>query len=67
MCEVYMFAPFKAAREQAQRAGEPVAEAVAAVKSEQRQGREGREIAGRLRVVAWNRQWGLPMPPKGAA
>ena len=67
MCELFMFAPFKAAREQAIKAGVPVAEAMGQVRDEQRQGREGREIAGRLRVVAWNRQWGLPMPPKGAA
>lgn len=62
MCDVYLFRPFQSAKEQALRAGVPVQDAIAAVRAHQKRGVDGQQIAGKLRVMAWNRERGLPMP-----
>ncbi len=62
MCDVYLFQPFQSAKQQAQRAGVPVQDAIAAVRQHQKRGNDGQQIAGKLRVLAWNRKHGLPMP-----
>lgn len=45
---------FQSAVQQAKRAGVPRERAVAEVLEAQRQGRQGHEVAGRYRVMAWN-------------
>lgn len=65
MCDVYLFRPFQSAKEQAQRAGVPVQDAIAAVRRHQQRGNDGQQVAGKLRVLAWDRERGLPMPSPG--
>lgn len=62
MGDVALFDPFLRAKQQAMAAGVPVRAAVEEVKAHQRRGSDGLTVVGKLRVLAWNRQKGMPMP-----
>ncbi|NLA68290.1 MAG: hypothetical protein GX856_08635 [Gammaproteobacteria bacterium] len=64
--QLFDLRPFQGAVKQAKRAGVPPRRAVAEVLEAQREGRPGHEVAGRYRVMAWNRTHG-GTTPGGAA
>lgn len=60
--QVFDLRAFQGAVKQAKRAGVSRQKAVAEVRAEQLAGRMGHEVAGRLRVMAWNAERGGPTP-----